>query len=110
MEKRAAPRRKKRMTCELRFDNEKTGGIVLDLSEQGLFVQTAAKPRVNSVIDVQLSPGGGRPDFFLRARVVRLRRADRRLARIEGSGIGLQVLDAPPEFYALTEPSRPAHG
>jgi hypothetical protein len=91
------------MTCELRFGDEKVGGIVLDLSGSGLFVQTSAKPPLNTVIDVQLSPGGGRADFFLRARVARLRQADRRLARIEGSGVGLQVLDAPPEFYTLTE-------
>jgi hypothetical protein len=103
MEKRAAVRRKKRMTCELRFDGRKAGGIVIDVSETGIFVQTAAKPSIGSVIDVRLSPGAGQADFDLRARVVRIRRTDPRLARIQGSGIGLQVLDAPPEFYDLSD-------
>lgn len=103
MERRGAPRRKKRMTCELRFDGRKAGGIVIDVSESGLFVQTAAKPPLNSVIDVRLSPGGGCRDLDLRARVARTRRVDPRLARIQGSGIGLQVLDAPPEFYDLSD-------
>ena len=37
----------------------------------------------------------------MRARVARMRRTDPRLTRIEGSGIGLQVLDAPIQFYDL---------
>lgn len=103
MEKRGAPRRKKRMTCELRFDGRKAGGIVIDVSETGVFVQTAAKPRLGSVIDVRLSPGAGRAEIAVRARVARVRRTDPRLARIQGSGIGLQVLDAPAEYYDLSD-------
>ncbi len=91
------------MTCELRFDGRKAAGIVLDLSESGIFVQTAAKPAVGTVVDLRLSPGSGRADFDLRARVARMRRVDPRLARIEGSGIGLQVLDAPAEYYDLSD-------
>lgn len=91
------------MTCELRFDGRKAGGIVIDVSETGIFVQTAAKPPLGSMVDVRLSPGAGRADMDLRARVARTRRTDPRLARIEGSGIGLQVLDAPAEFYDLSD-------
>jgi len=91
------------MTCELFVDGRFRHGIVRDLSETGLFVQTAAPPAPGTVVEVRLLAGGERREIPLRARVARQRRVDPRLARIEPNGIGLEILDAPPGFRELLQ-------
>ena len=44
MERRRAERIKQRLTCELIIGDRRHPGIVLDISETGLFVQTSASP------------------------------------------------------------------
>jgi len=91
------------MTCELFVDGRFRRGIVLDLSETGLFVQTATPPAPGAVLEVRLLAGSERRQIPLRARVARQRRVDPRLARIEPNGVGLEILDAPPGFRELLQ-------
>jgi hypothetical protein len=101
MDKRAAPRQKRRMTCELRYDGSKASGIVLDLSSSGLFVQTSARPPANSIVVVHLEARGNLPVLDLRTRVARLKRVPPRLAGLTPPGLGLQILDAPEAYFEL---------
>jgi len=102
------------MTCELLVDGRFRRGIVLDLSANGLFVQTASPPSPGAVVELRLLTGGERREIPLRARVARQRRVDPRLARIEPNGVGLEILESPPAFRELLEersdPPRGASG
>lgn len=101
--RRRAPRIRRRLTCELHFDGRKASGIVLNISQTGMFVQTAVKPAPGSVLDVQIAAHRSTPSLLVRARVARQLRVDPRLASIAPAGLGLEVLDAPPEYYRLSE-------
>lgn len=103
MDKRSAPRHKRRMTCELRYDGRKASGIVLDLSSSGLFVQTSARPAPGTVLHLMLEARGDAPELDLRVRVARHRRTEPRLAALVPPGLGLQILDAPSAYFDLVE-------
>ena len=103
MDKRSAPRHKRRMTCELRYDGSKASGIVLDLSSSGLFVQTSARPAPNCIVVVHLEARGNAPVLDLRTRVARQKRVPPRLAGLDPPGLGLQILDAPDAYFKLVE-------
>ena len=103
MDKRAAPRHKRRMTCELRYDGRKASGIVLDVSSSGLFVQTSARPAPGAIFHLMLEARGDTPELDLRVRVARQRRTEPRLAALVPPGLGLQILDAPSAYFDLVE-------
>jgi Tfp pilus assembly protein PilZ len=103
MDKRAAPRHKRRITCELRYDGRKASGIVLDLSASGLFVQTSARPEPGSIVHLLLEARGDSAALDLRVRVARQRRTEPRLAALVPPGLGLQILDAPNAYFELIE-------
>jgi hypothetical protein len=44
MQRRRAERIKQRLTCELIIGDRRHPGIVLDISETGIFMQTSASP------------------------------------------------------------------
>jgi len=99
VERRVAKRTRRRLTCELRFEGKRAGGIVLDVSETGVFVQTAATPEPGTVVELHVNSHGGLPAMQIRARVARQKRVDKRLVSIESNGLGLQILDAPEVYY-----------
>lgn len=110
MDRRAAKRIRRRLTCELRFDGRKTTGIVLNVSTSGLFIQTSARPAPGTVVEVHFSARGSSPEMDLRTRVARQKRVEPRLAQIEASGIGLQLLDAPEAYWQLVADALPGSG
>jgi hypothetical protein len=98
VEKRA-PRFKRRLTCELRFEGRRASGIVLDVSASGLFVQTAVTPAPGTIVDLHMNAYGDLPAFEVRARVARHKVVDARLLTIASRGLGLQILDAPAVYF-----------
>jgi hypothetical protein len=101
MDRRAAKRVWRRLTCELRFDDRKTTGIVLNVSTSGIFVQTSARPLPGTIAEVRFAARGNVPAMNLRARVARQKRVEPRLATIEAAGVGLQLLDVPEAYWEL---------
>jgi len=95
--KRAFPRLKRRVSCDVRVDGTRHVGVVLDMSPGGFFVQTSAMPAVGSTLDVTLRQGSS-PPVELRARVANSRQVPRRLASVARGGVGCSVT-APPEAY-----------
>ncbi len=98
MEKRSRPRYSKRLTCELGLHGQRYPGIVHDLSERGLFVQTLANPTPDSVIEILFARTGERPDIRLEAGVARRRIAPPRLQASVPSGVGLEILPPRTEY------------
>jgi hypothetical protein len=101
VEQRRRNRVKRRITCELIVDGKRQSGIVLDVSAEGLFVQTAVTAPPGTVIDVRLAATRTTPEIALRARVARGMRVPPRLASVAAGGLGLRVFQAPPEFGQL---------
>jgi hypothetical protein len=99
LDRTAAKRAKRRFTCELMVDGQRSTGIILDVSESGIFVQTATRIAPNTRVDVMITGQRNVPDMQLRAVVARQKRTDPRLVSVNAGGLGLKILDAPPSYY-----------
>jgi Tfp pilus assembly protein PilZ len=101
VEARGEQRFKKRMSCKLRLGQQDHAGIVLDVSRQGLFVQTSATARVGDKVEVVLSRPERGTAIKLVAGVRWLRRVPTQLRSVVQAGIGLQISHAEEGYYAL---------
>jgi len=102
LDQRRGKRVKRRITCELVIDGKRHAGIVLDVSASGLFVQTVVSAAVGREVEVHLAATRTSPELTIRARVARGLRVPPQLLAAAGGGLGLRVLDPPPEFAQLT--------
>ena len=99
-EKRTRERFKKRVSCELLFEERRYSGIVIDVSPRGLFVQTSAKPKLGRRVMVLLRvPGVGTCEIA--TRVARLKMVPPQLLSVVNGGVGLFVEMPTPEFDRL---------
>lgn len=101
MEKRRQQRSRRRITCELVIDGKHHPAIVRDVSRRGLFVQTRARPELNSAIGLVFPAEGDRPEIRVEAGVARERAVPAGLESEVPGGIGLEVLDAPAAYHEL---------
>jgi hypothetical protein len=97
MEKRQRQRIRRRITCELVHDGQPHRGIVLDLSETGLFVQTVATPAPGTALRLRLRAAGSE-EVEVDAVVARRLAVPPPLNSVARGGIGLR-LQAPPASY-----------
>ena len=95
MTKKRADRIRRRVTCELQLGGRSYRGIVLDLSETGVFVQTEATPPPGTRLRVRLHASGG-IEFEVDATVARRQVAPPQLATVVRGGLGLRVEHAAP--------------
>ena len=89
---------KRRFACEFFAGDQRYRGIVVELSQSGLFLQTDATTRPGTEIEIHLSGAGIVPDMRLRAVVVRRRMVPAPLATAVRRGISLELLEAPAEY------------
>ena len=80
------------------MDSGCCAGIVCDLSHRGLFIQTLAKPMLNSIVEVIFPASRTRAEIRIEAGVARKRCAPRQLQSALPSGLGLEIL-APRNEY-----------
>jgi len=98
VEKRRRPRQQRRLSCELWIDGKRHTGLLRDVSEVGLYVQTRAKAATGSEVDLVFAPEGKRPEVRVTARVARLERLTAHFAMQGAGGLGLAVREATSEF------------
>jgi hypothetical protein len=91
------PRTRKRIACRIKIKGLEYSGIVIDVSSNGLFVQTSASPPLHEMIEVTLVLPGGQ-ELCMPAKVARKRLVPRQLLTVAHGGLGLH-LQAPPEAY-----------
>ena len=101
MDRRRNRRIKRRIPCQVVVDGEAHQGIVLDLSARDMFVQTSATLSRSEQVEVIFPADGQRPEITLRARVARRKQIPPRLVTITHPGLGLQILDAPPNYERM---------
>jgi hypothetical protein len=102
MEHRQAERIKQRLTCELVIGDRNHQGIVLDVSNTGLFIQTSASPPPGERIGVKLRRSDG-ASVEVEASVARRYRVPQRLASVARGGVGLRIASASDDYLQLID-------
>jgi hypothetical protein len=95
MEKRRKPRQQRRLSCELWVAGKRHTGIVRDVSEFGLYVQTRVRVATGDRIEMVFPAEGERAELRVNARVVRLDRVSAHFATQNAGGLGLEVREPP---------------
>lgn len=101
MDRRATKRIRRRLRCELRSAGRVHSGIVLNVSTNGLFVQTRAYLVPGTTVEVHLSQRIGEDPITLSARVARSFVAPPQLATLVKAGVGLRIESAPAGYRRL---------
>ena len=103
MQRRRHGRTKKRISCTLVSADRRYSGIVLDVSPQGLFVQTSAQLSPGTIVNIELGVSSQQEPLLMEARVARHKLVPPQLRSVAQGGLGLHI-DLPPqgylEFYA----------
>ena len=92
------PRLSKRMTCAVNVGAQRFFGVVLNVSQGGLFVQTAAEVQRGSSVDLELKPAGGEA-IPLSGEVVWRRVVPAQLRGSAQGGMGVRILRADESYY-----------
>jgi hypothetical protein len=100
MDKRRAQRIRRRITCDFVHDGQSHRGIVLDLSETGIFVQTVAAAALGDVLRVRLRAAGAEEIEF-DAVVARRVSVPPQLTSVARGGLGLRVRRPPAAYFLL---------
>jgi len=86
------------MACDLVIGGRRNSGIVLDISYRGVFIQTNAKPKLGTEVEIVMKlPGEKEPDY-LQAKVARLKMVPSQLTALAQGGIGFRVLNPPASY------------
>lgn len=93
------PRLAKRMPCSVAAGHQRHGGLVLNLSQGGLFVQTSAATPAGEAIQVSLSPPDGGESIPVQARVVWRRVVPQQLRTSARGGLGLRIEQADERYF-----------
>ena len=110
MNRRRMPRSKMRIACTLHLEESRHSGMVLDVSAGGLFVQTNASPAPGTPLRLELRVPGLSEPLDMQATVARKRIVPPRLRALLKGGIGIQLENAPEEFYAMIAKLQAADG
>ena len=93
-----APRKKKRLSCEIISNGSRYIGIALDVSATGLFIQTNVKPNPGSLVELRISLPEVDTPVVMEARVARKKIVPPELLTLVHGGVGL-ALPQPDEAY-----------
>jgi hypothetical protein len=112
VEKRRQTRQNRRLSCELRIAGRRHSGIVRDVSEIGIYVQTRVRAAAGDEIELVFPAEGERAELRVDAHVIRLDRLSAHFATAGAGGLGLEVVRPPrglaPLLVEAGFPSGPA--
>lgn len=92
------PRVKKRLPCTLQLADGRRSGLILNLSQRGMFIQTSLPAEPGTLMEVDFwDPSRGQP-IALQAAVVWRQRVSPRMTGINQSGMGMRI-PLPPAPY-----------
>jgi Tfp pilus assembly protein PilZ len=98
---RRAERTRKRLPCALFVEKRRHAGMVLDLSANGLFVQTSAAPEVGERVTLECHLPNQEQPARLETRVARRKLVPPKLRTVAQGGLGLRIENAPEPYYAF---------
>jgi hypothetical protein len=97
-ERRLGLRARKRLGCEIRAKTRRYFGMVLNVSAEGLYVQTNARIDPGLVVELGLSTPIDRVSFTLRGRIARAYQTPVQLASVAPGGVGVRLIDPPASY------------
>jgi Tfp pilus assembly protein PilZ len=100
---RVTNRKKRRMPCDVLFEDRRHSGFVLDISPTGLFIQTSAKAKPGDRLDLRLSLPGEARKLPLEAEVVRMVAVPAHLLAVAHGGVGVRIPNPPEAYYDFME-------
>lgn len=103
MERRRHHRQARRLPCELWLGEARHTGIVRDVSEHGLFVQTRLRALPGAELELVFAAGGERPELRSMVRVARRDVLTAQFSTAGAGGLGLEVLEGPSPLRPLLE-------
>jgi Tfp pilus assembly protein PilZ len=95
------PRFKKRVPCGLTVDGSIYGGMVLNVSRGGLFVQTSVGAARGDKVQLDLKLGAAPCPIPIGAQVVWKRLIAPHLRTVIQGGMGLRIRSAPESYYSF---------
>jgi hypothetical protein len=98
---RRAERTRKRLPCTLFVEKRRHVGVVLDLSANGLFVQTSATPETGDRVTLECHLPGQSEPARLDTRVARRKLVPPKLRTVAQGGLGLRIENAPEPYYSF---------
>lgn len=101
MQARGETRISKRMPCRVRVADSTSGGMVLNVSRGGLFVQTTARVEPGAEMWLEINADAEREAIELGAQVVWKRVVPVSLRGVTAGGVGLKIQTAPESYYAF---------
>jgi hypothetical protein len=104
-----APRKKKRLSCEIVVNESRYSGIAIDVSATGIFIQTNLKPAPGSVVKVGIQLPGIDEPVMLEARVARKKNVPPELLTLAHGGIGLALVRPGDRYLDFIAELSPEH-
>jgi uncharacterized protein (TIGR02266 family) len=95
------PRVRKRLPCTLGHADRQQSGLILNLSNGGLFVQTNLPVQPGTLIDVGFRNPADTDDIDLQGAVIWRRRVSSRIMGRTQSGMGVRLLGQTPAYAEL---------
>jgi hypothetical protein len=92
---------KKRVSCTLNLESRHHRGMILNLSQRGLFVQTTLPAEPGTLVDIDLDDPRRGESIAVQAAVVWRRRVSPRMTGINQSGMGMRILMNSPQYENL---------
>ena len=102
-DRRNAPRKPRRLACEIDLEGKVHSAVIRDVTPQGLFVITRFEATPGTQVTVRMRRPGGEIWEILASTA---RQSDGRHGLISDRGIGLVIEEAPASFHEFCETLR----
>ena len=96
-------RKRRQMPCTLTLDGRNHGGLILDVSPGGLYIQSSAKMKPGDQIEMQMTIPGIEGRHQLQVEVVRKVIVPARLLKVARGGVGVRIINAPEAYYQFMD-------
>jgi hypothetical protein len=96
-------RKRRQMPCTLTLDGRNHGGLILDVSPGGLYIQSTAKIKPGDQIEIQMTIPGIEGRHQLQVEVVRKVVVPVQLLKVARGGVGVRIINAPEAYYQFMD-------
>ena len=96
-------RKRRQMPCTLTLDGRNHGGLILDVSPGGLFIQSSAKVKPGDQLEIQTTLPGVEGRVRMQVEVVRKVIVPSQLLKVARGGVGVRIINAPEGFYQFVD-------
>jgi hypothetical protein len=96
-------RKRRQMPCTLTLDGRNHGGLVLDVSPGGLYIQSSAKMKPGDQVEIQMTLPGIEGRHHLQVEVVRKVVVPAQLLKVARGGVGVRIINAPEAYYQFMD-------